>query len=129
MLQHFSRRMKSNSFQTRSSEREELSDRRTMAAVGRAVDEAIAILKAEQDGLSRRFDEARERASVATGTEDDEYLLREPDMLADLQRLEDQMSRATTRLKVLQETIAGLRSVRELFHSKFGASIAEQDRS
>lgn len=126
MLQHFPRRTKSNGFRTRSAERDEKSDRKALAAVGKAIDEALAVLEAEEDGLSRRFDEARDRASVAIGTEHDEYLSREPAMLADLRRLEGQMSRATSRLESLHEAIADLRLVRAVFHSKFGAPIAEQ---
>ena len=86
-----------------------------------AIDEALRKLEAEQDGLMTRLNKARARASLAVGTEYDEYLSREPELLSQLRVLEDQMRRATSRSEILMRNIENLRSVHALFGSKFTA--------
>lgn len=125
MLQHFFRRAESGGFRTRSAERDAHSDRATLAAVGSAIDQALTTLETERDGLGQRFNEARDRASAAAGTEADEYLTREVNVGADLRRLEQEMIRATARLQTLDEEIANLRFVRAVFYSRFTSLAAK----
>lgn len=125
MLQHFLRRKDPDDFRTRAAERDELSDRKTLGGIAKAIDRALAALEAERTGLSQRFKDARDGASVAVGTEHDEYLSREPTTLAELRGFEEQMIRASRRLAVLHEEIANLRLVRAVFYFRFGTSASE----
>ena len=86
-----------------------------LSAVQAAIEKAIATLETERAGLSRRYSQARDMASVTVGTGHDEYLSREPVVLADLRHFEDQMKRAALRVKTLNEEIAALQAVRETF--------------
>jgi RNase adaptor protein for sRNA GlmZ degradation len=115
MLRRLFGRTKTRSFRTRSPRRDQESDTKTLAAVQAAIDKAIAKLEAERAGLSRRYSRARDMASMTVGTEHDEYLSREPIVLADLRQFEDQMKHAALRLKTLNEEIASLQAVRETF--------------
>ena len=84
-----------------------------------AIDAALVKLQTESEGLSRRLQDARERASLAVGNDTDEYLSREPSRLAGLKEFENEMGVAADRLKILDEQIVNLRFVRATFYSRF----------
>jgi hypothetical protein len=119
MIMQLFRRQSSGEFRTRSPDRDKQTDFALLGSVGKAIDDALATLQAESEGLSRRLTDARERASLAAGNEYDEYLTREPSNLAGLRKFEEEMRQATARLKVLDEEIGHLRFVRATFYSRF----------
>jgi hypothetical protein len=119
MIMQLFRRQLSGEFRTRSPDRDRQTDLATLGGVGKAIDDALAALQAESEGLSRRLNDARERASLAAGNDYDEYLTREPSKLTGLRRYEDEMRQATSRLQALDEDIANLRFVRATFHTRF----------
>lgn len=119
MIMQLFRRQASDGFRTRSPDRDRQTDRATLGGVGKAIDEALAAMQGELDGLSRRLSDARERASLAVGNDYDEYLTREPAKLSGLQKYEAQMRQATERLKVLEEDLGHLKFVRATFYSRF----------
>jgi hypothetical protein len=119
MLMHLFRRQTSEGFRTRSPDRDRLTDNATLGAVGKAIDDALARMQSELEGLTRRLNDAEERASITAGNEHDEYLTREPAKLSGLRKFEEQMRQASSRAKILQEDIAHLRFVRATFYSRF----------
>jgi hypothetical protein len=119
MIMQLFRRQSSGEFRTRSPDRDRQTDLATLGGVGKAIDDALTTLQTESEGLSRRLNDARERASLAAGNDYDEYLTREPSKLTGLRRYEDEMRQATSRLKVLDEDIAHLRFVRATFYTRF----------
>jgi hypothetical protein len=119
MIMQLFRRQSSGEFRTRSPERDKQADFALLGSVGKAIDDALATLQAESEGLNRRLTDSRERASLAAGNEYDEYLTREPSNLAGLRKFEEEMRQATARLKVLDEEIGHLRFVRATFYSRF----------
>lgn len=56
-------------FRIRSSERDESADADRLRSIERAIVGAIAAARAEEDGLKRRLEDARVRASMLVGTE------------------------------------------------------------
>jgi predicted nucleic acid-binding Zn-ribbon protein len=122
------RRHISGTFRTRSPERDMETDLAVLKGVGDAIDKALASLQAEQEGMSKRLQDASERASMAVGNESDEYLTREPAKLEGLRMYEQEMERASARLKSLESHISNLRFVRATFYSRFDALLDRTQR-
>jgi hypothetical protein len=121
MLRSFLRSREIDRFQSRSAERDAQTDIRMLSAVAKAIDDALAVLEVEKDGLSERFNEARDTSSAAAGAEYSHYLWREPEPFAQVQGSEEHMIRAAQRIKQLSEQIADLRFVRTTFHFRLGS--------
>jgi hypothetical protein len=115
------RRHTVGTFRTRSPERDLETDLLLLQGVGDAIDKALALLQAEQDGMRKRLQGVSEQAAMTVGNESDEYLTREPAMLESLRMCEQEMERASARLKSLKAPIANLRFVQATFYSRFDA--------
>ena len=106
-------------FQFRSAERDAETDRERIGSVARAIDTALQAASRERDALRIRVGQARDLASFAVGTGDDEYLTRETKDKLRIQEYERQMSVGEKRLKELDQQIAGLTALHELSNRCF----------
>lgn len=112
-------RKSEDGFKTRSPERDLATDGATVGRVAEAIDSALAALQAEQSGLSRRVEDAVAMASLAVGTESDEYVSREDSKTDALRGYEDEMRRGRDRLRTLEQHILNLRFLRAAFLTRF----------
>ena len=106
-------------FKTRSPQRDLATDSETVGRVAEAIDSALAALQAEQSGLSRRVEDTVAMASLAVGTESDEYVSREESRTDALRGYEDEMRRGRDRLRTLEQHILNLRFLRAAFLTRF----------
>jgi hypothetical protein len=119
MFQLFSKRRAEKDFKARSDSRDFETDRGRIAAVLRAVEDALSAAKAEQAGLKTRIDDVLARASVTIGNDVDEYLTRPPEEshLQDL--LGNQIASGQRRLNELATAIGHFGFLRTALLSRF----------
>ncbi len=108
-----------SAFKTRSPERDNATDNEIIGRVAEAIDNAMTALQSQQNGLSRRVEEAVTMASLAAGNESDEYVSREPEKETALRGYEDEMRRGRDRLRVLEQHLLNLRFLRAAFLTRF----------
>ena len=106
-------------FKTRSPERDQATDSEVIGRVALAIDHALSALQTEQTGLLGRVEEAVAMASLAVGTDSDEYVSREPAKTEALRGYEDDMKRSRERLRALEQHILNLRFLRAAFLTRF----------
>ena len=101
-------------FQFRSVQRDAQTDLERIAAVVQAIDAAVTAAVNEREALRARVDTARDLASFATGTGDDEYLTRETKDTSRIEGYEQQMKIGEQRLQELDRQIASLAALQDL---------------
>lgn len=101
-------------FQFRSAERDAQTDQQRIGSIVQAISAALELAQKERDALNVRATEARDLASFAVGTGDDEYLTREPRDKSRLADYEKQMITAEKRIRTLDEQIGNLKALQEL---------------
>jgi hypothetical protein len=106
-------------FQFRSAERDAQTDRERIGLVVQAIGIAIGSAQKERDALRARVSAARDLASFAVGTGDDEYLTRESKDKSRLAEYERQMTIGEKRILELEQQIASLTALRELSSRSF----------
>jgi hypothetical protein len=103
-------------FQFRSADRDAQTDQERIGSVVRAIDAAIESALKEREALAARVGAARDLASFAVGTGDDEYLTRETRDKTRIEGYEQQMILGEKRLAELDQQIASLAALQD--HSK-----------
>ena len=111
-------------FQVRSSQRDQETDRARVNSIVKAVDAAIASAEQERSALALRVKNAQDLAALAAGNDSDEYLSREPEDTKRLVGYEQQLIAGYKRIEELDAHIAGLSAVREACLSQFPDSSA-----
>ena len=101
-------------FQFRSMERDAQTDRERIGSIVQAINTAVGLAQKERDALCVRVKEARDLASFAAGTGDDEYLTRESKDKSTLAEYEKQMRVGEKRIRELDHQIASLAALQEL---------------
>lgn len=101
-------------FQFRSRERDAETDQLRIGSVRQAIDTAVGAAVKERDALRTRVSTARDLASLAAGTGDDEYLFRETRDTSRIKEYERQMMIGEDRLRVLDQQIANLTALQDL---------------
>ncbi|HEY5505007.1 MAG TPA: hypothetical protein VIK28_07605 [Sedimentisphaerales bacterium] len=102
------------SFQFRSVERDAQTDQLRIGPVVQAIDTAIGAALREREALRARVNAARDLASFAVGTGDDEYLTRETKDTCRIKEYEQQIIVGEKRLQDLDQQIASLGALQEL---------------
>lgn len=106
-------RSRTTSFRTRSAERDQESDLMNVARVEKAIDQAIADLAAEREGLARRLEDVTARAAIFAGNGSDDYLTREQAASDRLSELDTEVKNAQHRLDRLTYSISQFEFLRE----------------
>ena len=101
-------------FQFRSAERDAETDQQRIGSIVQAINAAVELAQKERVALNIRVKEARDLASFAAGTGDDEYLTRETRDTSRLADYERQMIIGEKRIRRLDEQIASLTALQEL---------------
>lgn len=106
-------------FQVRSPERDEDTDRARVATVMNAIETVLSAAENEQKGLNRRVDDVLARAAVTVGNASDEYLDREPLDTHHQGLFSEEISNGQRRLKSLADTITHFKFLRAAVLSRF----------
>jgi uncharacterized protein (DUF342 family) len=109
-------------FQFRSVQRDARTDRERIGSVVQAIDAAVGSALREREALRDRVGAARDLASFAVGTGDDEYLTREPRDKSRIKEYEQQMAVGEKRLQELDQQIASLEALQALSRRHFPES-------
>ena len=108
-------------FQFRSVQRDAQTDQERIGSVVQVIDAAVGSALKEREALAARVGEARDLASFAVGTADDEYLTREAKDGLRIKEYEQQMSIGEKRLLELDRQIASLGALQDLTRRCFPA--------
>ena len=119
MIRLFSRAPSKDRFRTRSPERDAVGDRNLLAGVEGAIDNALASLQAQKDGLTHRMEDALGRASMAVGNDTYEHDTRDSVRTEALRGFETELANARVRLAVVEGHLSNLKFVRAVFLSRF----------
>ena len=106
-------------FQVRSAQRDAQTDQERIGAVVQAINVAVASAQRERDALRVRVSEARDLASFAIGTGDDEYLTREAQDTSRIKEYERQMMIGEKRIGELDRQIESLTELKDLSSRRF----------
>jgi hypothetical protein len=106
-------------FQFRSRQRDTETDQLRIGSVVQAIDAAVKAAIKEREALRTRVSIARDLASFAVGTDDDEYLTRELKDTLQLKEYEQQMTVGEDRLRILDHQIGSLTVLRDLSRQCF----------
>ena len=106
-------------FRFRSRQRDAEPDQQRIDPVIHAIDTAVRSAIMEREALRARIGTARDLASFAAGTGDDEYLTRDAKDASVSREYEQQMSRGEERLRVLDQQIANLGALQDLSRQRF----------
>jgi hypothetical protein len=106
-------------FRFRSRQRDAETDQQRIGPVIQAIDTAVGSALKEREALRARISTARDLASFAVGTGDDEYLTRDAKDASVIREYEQQMSRGEERLRVLDQQIANLTALQDLSRQRF----------
>jgi hypothetical protein len=117
--QGFLRRTASTAFRVRSADRDLEGDRRRVAAIMAAIEDAINEAERERAGLSRRVEDVLARAAVTLGNDDDEYLHREALDSHHQDLFDAEIMHGQKRLKELGTAIAHFRFIKAAMRSRF----------
>lgn len=109
-------------FQFRSAQRDAQTDQERIGSVVHAIDAAVTSALKERDALSDRVMAARDLASFAVGTGDDEYLTRDVKDKSRIEEYERQMTIGEKRIRELDQQIAGLVALQDLSRRHFPES-------
>jgi hypothetical protein len=101
-------------FQFRSVQRDAETDQQRIGSVVQAISTAVDSALQEREALRARVNTARDLASFALGTGDDEYLTRDTKDTSRIQEYEQQMMIGEDRLRVLDQQIASLAALQDL---------------
>jgi hypothetical protein len=101
-------------FQFRSPQRDAGTDQLRIGSVVQAIDGALKAALNERDALQIRVGTARDLASIAVGTGDDEYLTRDPKERQWIVEYEQQMIVGGDRLRILDQQIGSLTALWDL---------------
>jgi hypothetical protein len=118
-LSMFFRKRTSLPFRARSSSRDDQTDTANIRSIAIAIQRSLKAMEAEHTGLSNRMEDITLRASILVGNETDEYLSREKEETASLNRLDTELKNGGERLNVLQQNIAHLKFLRAALFSRF----------
>jgi hypothetical protein len=101
-------------FQFRSVQRDAQTDQERIGLVVQAIKTAVGSALKERDALCVRVSAARDLASFAVGTGDDEYLTRETKDTTRIGKYEQQMAIGEKRIRELDQQIASLTALQDL---------------
>lgn len=101
-------------FRFRSVQRDAQTDQERIGSVVQAIDAAVNSALKEREALAARVGAARDLASFAVGTADDEYLTRETRDKSRIEKYEQQMIVGEKRLAELDQQIASLAALQDL---------------
>ena len=101
-------------FQFRSVERDAQTDQERIGLVVQTIDTAVASAMREKEALRVRVNTARDLASFAVGTGDDEYLSREAKDSSRIKEYEEQMTIGEKRIQELENQIESLVALQDL---------------
>ena len=106
-------------FQFRSPRRDAETDQLRIGSVVQAIDAAVKAALKEREALLTRVSIARDLASFAVGTDDDEYLTRDLKDTLRIREYEQQMTVGEDRLRMLDQQIGSLTILRDLSRQCF----------
>ncbi|MDQ8729782.1 hypothetical protein [Bradyrhizobium sp. LHD-71] len=98
--------------------------------VAKAIDQAIADLTVERDGLAQRLTDVTSRAAIVAGNGADDYLTREKAVSDRLSELDTEVKNAQSRLDHLTYNISQFEYLRDELRSRLsdaGGSAARDD--
>jgi hypothetical protein len=101
-------------FRFRSPRRDTETDQLRIGSVVQAIDAAMKAALKEREALRTRVSLARDLASLAVGTDDDEYLTRDLDHTLRIREYEQQMTVGEDRLRILDKQIGSFQSALEI---------------
>ena len=101
-------------FRFRSAERDLKTDQLRIDPLVQAIESAATSAAEEREALCVRIGNARDRASLATGTGDDEYMTRDVKDALQITEYERQISIGESRLRVLDQQINCLTAMKDL---------------
>ena len=105
-------------FRLRSLARDENADARRLSSIEKSLSTAIAEGESEKEGLRRRIDIARDRASALLGNETSEYMDREPQNEQLLLEAERNLIAGEKRIRQLTAHVEHLGRVLDLLKQK-----------
>jgi hypothetical protein len=105
-------------FRLRSLMRDENADVRRLSSIERSLSVAIAEAESEKEGLRRRLDSARDRASALLGNETSDYLDREPQSERLLLEAERNLVAGEKRIRQITAHVEHLGKVLDLLRQK-----------
>ena len=106
-------------FQFRSVQRDAETDQKRIGSVVQAIDAAVRSALKEREALAARVGAARDLASFAVGTADDEYLTRATRDTSKIEEYERQMTTGEKRIAELDQQIASLAELQDLSRRHF----------
>lgn len=110
---------RTDTFRTRSGDRDRQTDAARVAKVMEAIDEALSSSQAERGGLDRRLNDVLARAAISGGNGDDEYLTRDTAAIDRLKAFDVEIKGAQQRLASLDHNIAQFEALKRDVASRF----------
>lgn len=110
---------RTETFRTRSGDRDRLTDDERVAKIMEAIDEALRGSQAERGGLDRRLGDVLARAAISGGNGDDEHLTRDSAAIDRLKAFDAEIRGAQHRLASLDQSIAQFEALKRDVASRF----------
>lgn len=110
---------RTDTFRTRSGDRDRQTDAARVAKVMEAIDEALSGSQAERGGLDRRLNDVLARAAISGGNGDDEYLTRDTAAIDRLKAFDAEIKGAQQRLANLDHSIAQFEALKRDVAARF----------
>jgi hypothetical protein len=112
-------RSSSETFRTRSPDRDRITDERLVQAVATAIDSALQSAEYEHTGLKRRLDSVISIAAIVGGNEIEDVQGQSGPRAELLQKSDDEIRIGEDRLRTLENNIAHFRSLRRDLEKRF----------
>lgn len=110
---------RTETFRTRSGDRDRQTDTARIAKIMEALDEALDGSRAERGGLDRRLGDVLARAAISGGNGDDEHLTRDSSAIDRLKAFDAEIKGAQHRLESLDQHIAQFETLKREVISRF----------
>lgn len=110
---------RTETFRTRSGDRDRQTDDARVAKIMEAIDEALGGSQAERGGLDRRLGDVLARAAISGGNGDDEHLTRDSAAIDRLKAFDAEIRGAQHRLATLDQSIAQFEALKRDVISRF----------
>jgi hypothetical protein len=112
-------RSSSETFRTRSPDRDRITDERLVQAVAAAIDAALQSAEYEYNGLKQRLDSVISIAAIVGGNEIEDVQTQSDPRAALLQKSDDEIRIGEARLRVLESNLAHFKNLRRDLEKRF----------
>lgn len=112
-------RSSSETFRTRSPDRDRITDERLVQAVAAAIDAALQSAEYEYNGLKHRLDSVISIAAIVGGNEIEDVQTQSDPRAALLQKSDDEIRIGEARLRVLESNLAHFKNLRRDLEKRF----------